>query len=535
MTQAIQDFTLSKSIFYDWNIVLTVEKNQQSKSKTRSPEYSHSSKPLTNGKALPNTKVRKLRKRIKKSKQNLKNKATPTKGIRSYSSHKQKIKKRKNLAASMFAAAILLSSGGIVVALSWISISFIFNPLSVTWLNPFLPEWAKIASNSKDKPYTVEQIKAKIIKQKRISGKILRLESDIDESFLIPIFRQRSNCHSDCKYIVELRTYQLATDFEWRSRSEKYYHLTNQFPVTGPEEFEVIAPLVNASIEDTPGSSIPLPVTEIKRFDKDAPKPGIWYYLRGNRSSGSNLTAYGYILHYNPKRRNLQRMTTWTSPTGDLPQWLQVTGSKEKELVIRQTIGLEPRLQIYQIKPSEFVINPVQLSEITLKPPALQDGGYKDALLIARNGLWSPSYKWLQFIKKQQKGKISSEAQAQIDFIREHSQLTKKIADRSWASPSQEVLADIIDGRWGEALKVYEASPQNPTEIRNLLKSDTGRIERRINAALEVNPNRSEVQAWKALIVAAKQGTNQGYYWLKTQSTISQKSQTYIQKLLAKI
>ena len=69
----------------------------------------------------------------------------------------------------------------------------------------------------------------------------------------------------------------------------------------------------------------------------------------------------------------------------------------------------------------------------------------------------------------------------------------------------------------------------------NLLKSDTGRIESRINAALEINPNRSEVQAWKALIIAAKQGTNKGYYWLKTQSKISQKSQSYIQKLLAKI
>ncbi|MEO0934078.1 MAG: hypothetical protein AAFY21_10070, partial [Cyanobacteria bacterium J06641_2] len=104
---------MSKSIFYDWNIVLTVEKNQQSKSKTRSPEYSPSSKPSKNGKAQPNTKVRKLRKRIKKSKKNQqnnknKNKTTPTKGIRSYSSHKQKIKKRKSLAASMLAVGILL-------------------------------------------------------------------------------------------------------------------------------------------------------------------------------------------------------------------------------------------------------------------------------------------------------------------------------------------------------------------------------------------------------------------------------------------
>ncbi len=511
-----------------------MEKKQPSQSKTPLAKSSPS-KPLKNGKALPNTKVRKLRKRIKKSKQHIKDKTAPTKkGIRSYSSHTQKVKKRKKLAASMFAITVLLSSGVIVMALSWISILFMFNPQQVLWLNPFLPEWAKVAYNPEEKAHTVEQIQAEIKKQKRIFGKILPLESKTNESFLLPIYRHRNNCSSDCKQIVELRTYQLATDFEWQSRSEKYYHLTNQFPVTGPEEFEVIAPLVDAGIEENPGLSIALPINEINRFGKDAPSPGIWYYTRGKRSSGSNLTAYGYILHYNPEKRNLRRMISWTSTTGDLPQWQQITGDDEKELVIRQTVGLEPRLRIYQIDESEFVVNPVKLSEITLKPPALENRGYKDALYIASKGLWTSSYKWLQFIKKQ-KREISPAAQAQIDFIGEHSQLTKKLADTSWASPSQEVLADLIDGRWGQALKVYEASVQNPGEIKNLLKSDTGRIESRIDAALKVNPNRSEVQAWKALFIASQQGTNQGYYWLKTQSNISKKSQSYIQKLLAKI
>ncbi|MEO1428538.1 MAG: hypothetical protein AAFV71_05610 [Cyanobacteria bacterium J06633_8] len=495
---------------------------------------SRSPKPLKKGQTQPNTKVRKLRKRIKNSKNNLKNKTAPKSGIRSYSRHRQKAKKQKTFFTSMFVIVTLLSSAGIVIAIGWISILFIFNPQLVNWLNPFLPEWAKITS-SLQKPHTLKQIKADIKKQKRISGKILPLESDTDESFLLPIYRDRKNCNSDCKYIVEIRTYQLATDFEWQSNTEKYYYLTNHFPVTGPEEFEVIAPLVEAGIEENAGSTIALPVTEIKRFDKDAPKSGIWYYLRGNRSSGSNLTVYGYILHYNLKRRKLQTMISWTSPTGNLPQWQQVTGDGEKELVIRQTIGLEPRLRIYEIKPSEFVINPITLAQITLQPPALKDRAYKNALLIARNGLWTPSNKWLQFIKKQQKGKITPAAQAQIDLIREHSQLTKKLADTSWASPSQQVLAYLIDGRWGEALKVFEALPQNPAEIRNLLKSDTGRIKSRIDAALEVNPNRSEVQAWKALIIASQQSTNQGYYWLKTQSNISKTSQTYIQKLLAQI
>lgn len=497
------------------------------------PKTSPSSKPDKKSQMQPNTKVRKLRKKLYTK--NLQAKTANSKGIRSYSTRRQKIKKRKSLATSMLAAAMLLGSASMVLVVGWISVLFIFNPEHVSWLNNVLPEWAKFGLNQGQRAHTIQEIQAQIEAQKRIAGKIVPLEKDTEESFLLPVFRQRKNCYSDCKYIVELRTYHLATDFEWRKHPEKYYHLTSKFSVTGPEEFEVIAPLVEANAEENPGSSIALPITEIGRFEKDTPKPGIWYYLRGERSSGTNLTAYGYILHYNPKRRNLLNMISWTSPTGDLPRWQQVTGGGEKELVVTQTVGLEPRLRVYQVKPSEFVINPVKLSEITLKPQALKDSAYKDALLLARNGLWTPSEKSLQSIKKQKKGKISPQAQAQIDLISLHSQLTTKLADTSWASPSQQVLAHLLDGRWGKALKVFEASAQNSIEIKNLLQVDKGRIASRIDAALEINPNSSEVQAWKALIIASKQGRNEAYYWLKRQSKISVDSQTYIQKLIAQI
>lgn len=231
---------------------------------------SRSPKPLKKGKNQPNTKVRKLRKRIKKSKHNFQKKTTsnnPNKRISTNSNRRQKIKKHNNLAASIFAMTILLLSAGVAIAISWISALFIFNPLSISWLNPFLPKWAKITFNSEEQPHTLKQIQAQIKKQKRISGKIFPLETDTDNSFLLPIYRiSRKNCNSGCKYIVELRTYQLATDFEWRSRREKHYYLTNKFPVTGPEEFEVIAPLVDANIEESAGSSIALPVTEIGPF-----------------------------------------------------------------------------------------------------------------------------------------------------------------------------------------------------------------------------------------------------------------------------
>ncbi|NJO29576.1 MAG: hypothetical protein HC874_20080 [Richelia sp. SL_2_1] len=155
----------------------------------------------------PNTKIRKLRKKIKKYHQNIQDKTVTSTGIISYSNRRQKNQKRKTFATSMLAIAILLGSGGLVIMLGWISILFIFNPQQVSWLNDFVPGWVKIGSSSQQSPRTMQQIQSEIQKQKRIVGEIIALESDIDESFLLPVFRQRNNCHSDCKSIVELRTY----------------------------------------------------------------------------------------------------------------------------------------------------------------------------------------------------------------------------------------------------------------------------------------------------------------------------------------
>ena len=412
---------------------------------------------------------------------------------------------------------------------AWISILFIFNPEKVGWLNKFLPEWAKISLKNTEGEQTLKQIQASLSNQGQIAGEILPLHDDTAKSFLLPVFQQRPNCQSDCKSIVELRVYQSSEDSKLESVPEKSYHLATQLPVTGPEESFVVAPLVNAT-DDNQGSSITLPIREVGRFTDATSSPGVWFYLRGQRSSGTQAIAYGHIVHYNPENTYLQLMLPWTSPSGQLPQWQQVT-SGAKELVVDQTLGLEPQLRVYQIKRVNFILNPVQLEEISLTPAAIQDSAYQDALLIARSGLWTPAFEWLQSIKKQRKQPFPATAQAQIDLIRLHSQLTKIQADTNWASPSQQVLADLIDGRWQKALQVFEASPQNVQEIFTLLKADKGRLWSRVKAALRVNPNRPEVQAWGALILAVQQGQERANSWLNGQET-TKDTLAHIQSLL---
>ncbi|PLZ07081.1 hypothetical protein [Fischerella thermalis] len=474
---------------------------------------------------------------VKKAKKIVKTSQLPTEnsqqGGRPVLRRKVKTKKTSSGLASKLAIAILLGSACLVAAFAWVSIELMINPDKVTWLNKLLPAWVKSLTHDEN-PQTLPQIQSALEQQGTIAGDILPLESGEIETFLLPVFKQAHNCRSDCREIVELRVYQRSQNLELKSKAEKYYTLATQLSITGLEESFVLSPSVDATSENQ-GSNFVLPVREIGRLEGETSSSSIWLYAQGKHQQESQAIAYGYIFHYNPERTNLQLMLSWTSPSGQLPKWQQVTGGGAKELVVDQTVGLEPQLNIYQVKPSNFVLNPIQLEQISLQTPALNDAAYQDALLIAKSGLWTPAWEWLQFIQKQRRDKIPAAAQAQIDMIRLHSQLTKAQADTTWASPSQQVLADLIDGRWGKALQVFQASPQNAQEIVTLLKADRGRLWNRVETALQVNPRRPEVQAWGALIIAVQQGQERANTFLQGQTQITKESLAYIQTLLAQV
>ncbi|MEH1912035.1 hypothetical protein [Nostoc sp.] len=432
------------------------------------------------------------------------------------------------------AYAILLSSASLIMAFAWISVLFIFNPDQVSWLNKILPAWAQIPLGKHERPQTLKEIQLDLSKKNQIFGETLPLYQNAENSFLLPVFQQRANCQSNCEELVELRVYQRSEELEFKCQSENYYYLATQLSVTGPEESFVISPLLDG-ISEPQDISIPLPLTEVERFEGGTQLPGVWFNLRGQRQQGTAAFTYGYVVYYNPERTNLLQMLSWTSPNGELPKWQQVTGDGTKELVVDQTIGLEPHLLVYQVKPLKLFLKPIQLEAITLNSPALKDYAYQNALSIARSGLWTPAFEWLKFIKKQRKGVLPEAAQAQMDLIRLHSQLTKTQAEKNWASPSQEVLADLIDGRWEKALQVFQASPHNAQEIATLLKADEKRLWNRTVAALRVNPNRLDVQAWFALILAVQQGEEHANSWLKAQPEITKDNLAYIQGLLARL
>ncbi|MEB3150708.1 MAG: hypothetical protein VKL60_17055 [Sphaerospermopsis sp.] len=446
---------------------------------------------------------------------------------------------------STLAWSIVLGSSGVIIAFGWISILFIMNPEQVSWLNEYLPEEAKIPVSKKDIPKTLAEIELSLKKQNLIVGESLSLDAAGNQQnnqkpqkpnlFLLPIFQKRNNCQSDCQELVELRVYQPSKEIEFQMQSETHYHLVTQLAISGLTKSFVEAPVGKNILEsENQDKNSKLPFTQITAFNDSQLSPGFWFYLKGEHKQEDTAIVYGQIIHYNPLLRSLQQMLSWKNPNGKLPKWQQVTGSNTKELVIDQTLDVEPYFQVYQVKEGKLVKNSVSLEPITLKS-VFEDFGYQKSLLLARNGLWTPAHAWLTSLQKQRKQPFSDAVKAQIDFIRLHSQFTKIQADKSWASPSQQVLSAVIDGRWEQALQVLTTSTNNGQEISNLLKSDKGRLWNRSTVALRLNPARRAVLAWAYLILTVQRGEERANSWLQGQPNISDDTIPYLQDLLAKL
>ena len=433
--------------------------------------------------------------------------------------------KVKGLRVAGAIALIVLLSGGIV-GCGWLALQLIVNPQSSGWVSQWFPGWVP-SKGAEHPPKTLYAIRAELRSQGKTTGELLELGQNVSfmddrttvSDLLLPVLEQRPNCQTDCDQIVELRLYQTAIDGK-NATSELLYSLVDQLAIAGPEESFAIAPLVDAK-SDNQGSSRALPLTSVTRSDLPSAQ-GVWLTLSGKRDQGNETLAYGQIIHYNPSRFHLSKKLQWTSPTGEAPIWKEITGGGTPELIINHTIGMEPQFEIYQIKPLNFLPNPVQLESISIAESALAQSTYQSALLLARAGLWSTSLKWLESLKGKLSAKgWSSMAQAQLDLIRWHAQVTQAQAENSWASPSQQVLANLIDGRWERALQVFQSSVVASQETAYLLKADAGRLENRIKALVQTGSNKLEVKAWGALLVAAQKGQPAAIAWLKKQPKVT--------------
>ncbi len=436
-------------------------------------------------------------------------------------------------------ATVLLGTSGLILGGGWLGVQLILNPASLSWLSHLLP----IKTFAASEPQTLEQINAEIRQAGQIPGQALYLSTYPGltqqqlgfHDVLLPIARQSKSCDamSNCKQIVELRIYRSGLQREFPGKGI-LYELIDRMAVQGPEEMAVIAPLTDASAI-TQGSTRTLPLTELRWIDGKSPT-GIWFQLNGEWKRGS-LVLYGQIFHYSPEQGRLNLLQTWSSVAGQFPQWRQVTGNAISELVVNQSIGLEPQFQVFQVRSNRSLVQPLTLEPINLTETALEDRPYQNALILARHGLWSPALALLKPFKQtlRQQSHWSATAQAQMDLIALHASVTQIQADRNWASPTQQVLAQVMDGRWSKAFNLLQSAHRSGYDVKNLLSSNADRLWQRVEAAVRVNPRQTELQQWGALVLTVKQNRDQALVWLHKQPQLGKDKQAIasVQQTLA--
>ena len=251
-------------------------------------------------------------------------------------------------------------------------------------------------------------------------------------------------------------------------QGQRYYRLLDQISVQGPEEADLTRLSHHPKLVS--GSNRPLPLTRIERYEP-APKPGVWLRLTGLRTEGSATAAYGQILYFDPTEARLSLMVTWLSPTGVLPAWQQVTGEGLPELVVDESIGLEPAFSVYQLQPAAN--DAQQIRRISVAKPAFSHPLYARGLALAQGGLWSPALRLLQQVK-QQSSRWSPQAQAQLDYIQLHAWQTQAQAQQTTANPVQKISAYLINGSWNPALTVFQDQNTNRAEVKSMLQADLG-------------------------------------------------------------
>jgi hypothetical protein len=440
---------------------------------------------------------------------------------------------------STLAGAFALTFGSL-----WVGAQLTLNPKAVAWLQPHLPKLDLTLATESYAPLTLDQIRHTLEAAGFIPGEAIALippDASIDAAnppaILLPVLQRQPNCSAEpCAAIVQLRLYE--PDAPADRADAVVYHLQRELNIEGPPESLVIAPLIEGNPNLSP-SNRPLPLTSLQPFRGLRPRSGLWFNLVGEHTFGDATVRYGQVLHFNPGRLYLGLSEQWSSPTGKLPEWQPFTGGGDPELVVDRTVGLEPNYEIYRIASRHFLLDPTHLEPLSLVEPALELTRYREALLLARSGLWSAAYDRLEPLaqaRKQPGESWPDAAQAQLDLIALHARLIKAQADTSWASPGQATIVALLDGRWSEALQQLETVQSWPDDIFPAITGNPVRLWRRAEASLRFLPDDRSAQVWAAIIMAARYDHDRAKQWVtENSSTINATERATIDRLLGQI
>ncbi|PSR15318.1 hypothetical protein C8255_23140, partial [filamentous cyanobacterium CCP3] len=232
---------------------------------------------------------------------------------------------------------------------------------------------------------------------------------------------------------------------------------------------------------------------------------GIWLTLEGTWPQQGLTLRYGHLLHYDPQNQRLALLKPWSSPVNRPPQWADLDGEGPSDLIIDETVGLETVLGGWQVIAG--ATPRLQLVSWVRVPvdAGAQAEAYQQALRLARSGLWSLAETSLDNLKAALAHSWTPAAEAQLSLAKRHAAMTRQQADQDWSTPTQQVLALLIDGRWEAALTQLETNPDQLPTLINRLATDRGRMWNRISAAAARPEPDPAVYVWGGLALKAQQ------------------------------
>lgn len=433
----------------------------------------------------------------------------------------------------------LIICGSAILALHTISsgVRLIIDPYSENWLKTVFP---KLNPTESAPLQTLEEIKASLREQGLISGRPVLWQANQDTNtlsspqsadWIFPVQETRNNCQSSCTSITELHIYRPQLSSE-QSGQDIHYRLIQQIRLRRPKESFVTTPLIDTASE-VASVDQPAALTQLRLFDNPITESP-WILLEGTKTFGNTDIRYGQLLYYNPRSATIHTLISWTSPAGQSPVFRTINRQNQPEhlpeqppeLLIDQTVGMEPQWQTFQVRAT----NPPQVKEISLlnsgfdQPPP--SSLYDKALRLARSGVWSHAQQMMQSARTRIGTDWTPEAEAQLRLIDIHAEQTQAQAQRNWSGRQQQLQAYLIDGQWDRALTLLKNNPGYFAALSPQLKRNFERLWKRVQAHLQIHPQDQAAQLWGALLVTARQDANNGKQWLTEQVKAQTQAQT---------
>jgi hypothetical protein len=415
-------------------------------------------------------------------------------------------------------------AAGLVALTLWIAIQTLINPDAGFWLNQFFDSPKQKTTKDTD-PQTFAVIEAQLRPQGYdpsslqgldAQGRSTTLPGDT-QAFLVPLTTIPTNCSvPPCAPVIrELRLYrglQLPLPLVW-FQPQKFFRLQQKMVAIAPTASQILESNADPRLSGLSGRR--LHFDRLSAFDNPENLSGQWFSLSGSLSQGSAVVSFGSLFYFDPQSGHLTRQMAWHSNQGKLPQWQEVVGGGWPELVVNQSVGLEPGFQMYTLQRSAQ--GSIQLKQVSLVRPALNHPSYRTALTQARGGLWSNALTALERLQAEKPAGWSPNAEQQVGLIRLHAQVTRTQAQQPAMNMGEQVWSQLINGDWELALQRLEQNPVILPDIQAILQRDSGRFQQRLAAALAVNPKPTAAILWKAILLNTQKGQQAANTWLGQQ------------------